>query len=142
MRSLSILVCALCVIAIAPFAAATGARLPGAYASLTAADAATCARACAEDGICMAWSFDRERRCELSAVVPIEPPATLAFGLSTRAPANLQQRTLAVHADPANLAPVRTAARAEAAPALAPAQEADHVLLGGPPEADLRLGLR
>jgi hypothetical protein len=115
----------------------------GAYVSLTASDAAACARACANDGICMAWSFERDNRCQLRAVVPGEPlPHALASGYAARAPAFLQPRTPLLH-DPASIEPETVAAPQAPEPvetATGPAD--DGMLLGGPSDGDLRLGMR
>lgn len=127
-------------------AAATESRAPGAYASLTVANAAACARACADDGICMSWSLYRDNVCQLSAVVAAASNSqALATGFAARAPAFLQPRTPVVEAQSVNT-------REETAPqSLAVAEEPslpetppadDLVLLGGPEEGDLRLGLR
>lgn len=132
--------------AIATCAAASDAPR-GAYASLTTADAAACARACAEDGICMAWSFRAENSCALSAVIATTPdPEALATGASSRAPAFFQSRTPVVQPTsvdtPAQTAPQHlAAAKAEDEPP-PPAEDDDTMLLGGPLEGDLRLGLR
>lgn len=118
-------------------------RIPGAYASLTVSNAAACARACAEDGICMAWSFHGDNQCQLSAVVSQANPQALAAGFASRAPAHLQPRAPDVHAEappPAQAALVE-AASGEVPPPTEP-QEDRLVLLGGPGEGDLRLGLR
>jgi hypothetical protein len=139
MRIRTALIGAACLAAIVTAAAATEApRTPGAYASLVAADASACARACNDDGICMAWSFHRENQCELTAVVPAQSDAqAVAAGLSSRAPSFLQPGTPILHAE-AVIAP----AAAIEAPEPAERSEADELLLGGPVDDDLRLGLR
>jgi hypothetical protein len=130
-------------------AAAASETSRGAYASLTTRDAAACARACADDGICMAWTFLAENQCELSAVVAAsENTHAVAFGYASRAPASLQRSTPLVHPQAADLAappqpaPQTLAAVPDEAPAPSNANEDDAILLGGPLEGDLRLGLR
>lgn len=141
MRLRTALLSALGFVAIVTAAAATE-RAPGAYASLTTRDAAACARACAEDGICMAWRFHRENQCQLSAAVSAQAdPLALAAGYATRAPAFLHARTPVLHA--AAAIESESFSEPEAPPAPLIAAEADTgELLGGPEEGDLRLGLR
>ena len=66
---------------------------PGAtYSTLEAHDPAACERACAEDTICMAWSY-RESACELKATVPgavIQSGAS--SGVSARARISIRVR--------------------------------------------------
>jgi len=70
---------------LAPPAAASG-KTPGAYVSLPVRDAAACARACADDGLCMAWSFNTSGACELTAILPLSSPEdAAAMGVSSRA---------------------------------------------------------
>ncbi|HYD72981.1 MAG TPA: PAN domain-containing protein [Candidatus Binatia bacterium] len=116
------------------------ARLPGAYTSLTTTNAAACARACAEDGICMAWSFHAGDQCQLSAVVSVQPIQALASGFSSRAPAALRPSTPIVYAEVAPQLAAQTPI--VETPASIEAENDDLVLLGGPGEGDLRLGLR
>jgi hypothetical protein len=125
--------------AVVTAAAATETPRAGAYASLTTADAAACARACADDGICMAWSFHRENQCELSAVVLAPSTQALATGFAQRAPAYLRPRAPIVGAAPATPRTIEFASSEEAPPPEPPPD--DGVLLGGPEEGDLRLGL-
>ena len=136
-------------IVVAAAAASETARTPGAYASLATRDAAACARACADDGICMAWSFRSDNQCDLSAVVSApQPTQALAAGYASRAPAFLQPATPAVHAEPLEIVapqaapPPLVASLAEEAPVPPEPSEKDLVLLGGPLDGDLRLGLR
>lgn len=101
-------------------------RPAGAFATLEAADAAACMRLCADDGLCMAWTFRDAGACELRAVVPTaasEPGAT--SGVSARAPASM--RRAIVTAPPAQPAPE--------APGTEPPATYAHAsdgLLGGP----------
>ncbi len=119
--------------------AAAASEAPGIYVSLTAASAAACARACAEDSICMAWSFHAHNQCRLRATVPGQADAqAVAAGFASRAPTFLQQEIPIVHAAPviadSPAPPSETAVVAKA--------EDSGELLGGPGEGDLRLGLR
>jgi hypothetical protein len=138
------LIAAVSFVAVTAAAASETTRAPGAYASLTTSNAAACARACAEDGICMAWSFHADNQCQLSAVVGQASPQALAAGFASRAPTFLQQRAPAFQAEaPAQPSPpTMVEADAEEVPAPAETEQDDLVLLGGPGEGDLRLGLR
>jgi len=114
----------------------------GAYASLTTTNAAACARACADDGICMAWSFRAESACDLSAVVPASAPeGALASGISSRAPVFALRQTTPPPAPMIEAAPAQN--NAETPEAVDPLAETDAelVLLGGPEEDHLRLRL-
>lgn len=148
----------LIVVALAIAAAPAGAvgKSPGAYANVAVRDAAACARLCADDGLCMAWTLYSGGACELTAVVPAEAPADSAgFGLASRALA-FAARPVAV----AQLTPITTpapvSAPAPSAPVPAPVaaapapqqlldvgpdfeSEDTTALLGGPEEGDLRL---
>lgn len=129
---------ALSAAAVITAAAATEApRAPGAYVSLTARDAAACARACADDGICMAWSFQRDNQCQLSAVLAAPDASALETGFATRAPTNLRPHTPVLHA----AAVIEPTVISPPAPLrAAPTVTADvGELLGGPEEGDLRL---
>jgi hypothetical protein len=119
-------------------------RIPGAYASLTVSNANACARACAEDGICMAWSFHAANQCQLSAVVSQAGPQALAAGFASRAPAQLRPSEPSVHveAPPSLPSHVLETAAEQVPPTTPEPHEDDMVLLGGPGEGDLRLGLR
>lgn len=116
--------------ALTPALAGSGA----AYATLPLHDAAACARACADDGLCIAWIQRPQGGCELSATAPATWPTDgSAGGLSNRAPAfaalpppapsTVAEHTESEHADEA----------AEDDPGYA--------LLGGPDEGALRLRL-
>jgi hypothetical protein len=60
----------------------------GAYAASPQRDARACARACANDGLCIAWAFHADNACALLANVPTSwPGEALSAGLSSRAPA-------------------------------------------------------
>ncbi|HYD89179.1 MAG TPA: hypothetical protein VEA80_17000 [Vitreimonas sp.] len=129
--------------------AAAPAHAAGAYASRAAADAAACARLCAEDGLCMLWSYTPQNQCELRATAPAAPPAGVV-GFSTRAPQALRQSFVNPSPTPASAAPLASVATPET-PALPETtartqEEADSDLLGGPepqsaalrPRLDLR----
>lgn len=114
-------------------AAATPALAAGsAFRTIASQTAASCARACADDGLCIAWTLTADS-CALSAIAPIEwPQAATAAGLSTRAPsfATLPQRPQMLTSTPPELAPQSEAA--------APQDDIEYALLGGPAESDLR----
>ena len=66
---------------------------PGAtFATVEAANPAACERLCADDTICMAWSF-HANACELKATIPaaIAQDGVIS-GISARAPASLRVR--------------------------------------------------
>lgn len=122
------------------------ARPGAAYLSSPAADADACARRCAEDGLCIAWTLQSTSACELhaNASAPIVTPGAYS-GLSPRAPAFA--RALALQAPPAetvNASATNAAPAGEDHLARAPRhEEAPDVaeLLGGPEDGDLRAGL-
>ena len=125
--------------------AAAASETSGAYTSLTTANAAACARACADDGICMAWSFHTGNQCQLSAVVSAQAsPQALAGGFASRAPVHLRPSAPIVNPDapPPLSPPAHNIETAEEVPSPPEAQPDGLVLLGGPSEGDLRLGLR
>ena len=114
-------------------AAATPALATGsAFRTIASQTAASCARACADDGLCIAWTLTADS-CALSAIAPIEwPQAATEVGLSTRAPsfAALPQRPQVL-----TPAPQETATHSEDS---ATQDDTDYALLGGPAESDLR----
>ncbi len=122
-------------LAVATSANATNQRVNGSYTSVTAHDAAACARACADDGLCIAWIRQAEGACDLMAIAPTAPPAAGAeAGISQRAPSFAAWPTPVVIAEPVVLL-------AAAAPDDSPRQpetEATLALLGGPDEETLR----
>jgi len=109
----------------APPALAAG----GAYMSVPAANAEACARACAEDGLCISWTFT-EQTCALAAVV-VMPPEGVSFGLSDRTPTQFRLRNITPGAAPSE-------SREHEALAVKPAKreavptETTPELLGGP----------
>ncbi len=110
----------------APAAFASGHA--GAYMVSPAADAAACARVCAEDGLCISWTF-ADQSCALAAVV-MTPAEGVSFGLSARAPAQFQLRSIPSLETPAGAGGVDAAAKPDA---IDPAPD----LLGGPVEVPL-----
>lgn len=119
------------------------ARLGGSFATIEAASAAACERACADDTLCMAWSF-HANSCELKAIVPAATPLEgVISGVSARAPASMRVR----FEPPAPPAEPVIAVREDAAPATFAArathsEDASLALLGGPaPAGELRGGL-
>mgnify|MGYP001357910258 CR=1 FL=1 len=119
-------------------AAPFGARAAGgAYASLPAADAAACARLCADDALCMAWSFQDARLCHLRATAPPEAPTGLAHGLSERASGELRRMLirdsdiLGPTASQADAAPPEASTGVIPAAQLDEADALDGMLLGG-----------
>lgn len=125
-------------------------KTPGVYAFLDVRDTAACARACADDGLCMAWAL-YANSCELTAIVPTNAPAdATAFALASRAPAFASLRPIAapapiaatpIAASPATPLAESTAQTDEIAEPFTadPELDGDLVLLGGPEEGDLRL---
>lgn len=130
------------VIAAPAFATGKG---PGAYTNMVVRDAEACARACADDGLCMAWSFYSSGACELTATVPANAPeGSASFGLAARAPtfASRQPAPTPAVAQVAAPQPAPAAQEPEAPTVIAAAEiDADLVLLGGPEEGDLRARL-
>lgn len=115
------------------------ARPGGAYATVEAETPAACERICADDTICMAWSF-QANACELKAIVPAAHAQNGAIsGVSARAPTSLRVQFEAPAT--ATSATVVTEIHEEDAPASAPMPEDEisMALLGGPEGVD---GLR
>jgi hypothetical protein len=82
---------ALLLAAVASAVLTSTAAAGGVYATLPAADAAACARQCADDGLCIAWAYRGADACDLRAVAPASSPSeAIAFGFSSRAPAALR----------------------------------------------------
>jgi hypothetical protein len=147
MRKLCIALSVLTVAALATLSAPANAidptRSAGAYNVIEARDANACARACANDGLCMVWVHRATGACELMAVVPASAPDG-AYGMAARAPSSMRLRTpveiqqVAMIADTA-----RAPALAETPPQIAPETllpetEDTLALLGGPDEETLR----
>jgi hypothetical protein len=121
-------------------AGAADQRVNASYNTVTTRDVAACARACADDGLCVAWMRQASGACDLIAVAPTAPaPDGASTGLSSRAPS--------FAAWPAPLAPTEvTAPAAQTQPAVVhePETEVTLLLLGGPEDNTLRprLGAR
>jgi hypothetical protein len=127
-------------LAAATSANATSQRVNGSYTSVTARDAAACARACADDGLCIAWIRHADTSCELMAIAPNAPPTNGAeVGIATRAPSFAVWPTPIVAAQP-----VIVLAAAAPQTIHQPETEASLALLGGPDDETLRprLGAR
>ncbi len=108
-----------------------------AYATLPLRDAAACARACADDGLCIAWIQRVHGACELSATAPTTWPADgSAVGLSSRAPA-----FAALPASTPSEAPPATNVNSELVITAGASENDDpaYALLGGPDEGGLSL---
>lgn len=117
------------------------ARPGGTYATVEAETVAACERRCADDTICMAWSF-HANSCELKAIVPaaIEQHGIVS-GVSARAPASMRARFEPSPPQAATIEAHEFEAEAPAA-AAAPEDEISVALLGGPEtEQDLRARL-
>ncbi len=116
------------------------ARPGGSYASAEAETPAACERLCADDTLCMAWSFGANV-CEFKAIVPVAiAQEGVISGVSARAPASMRQRF--EPAPPAAVPSVNAeeSASLEAqATAPRPEDEISLALLGGP---DSEEGLR
>lgn len=116
------------------------ARPGGTYSSVEADNAVACARVCADDTICMAWSF-RENTCELKATVPAQVAQSGATsGVSARAPGYLRVHyETPVAAAPATSAEVSIEADTQATTTSVEEDDVSLALLGGPePEEGLR----
>ncbi len=109
------------------------ARPGGSFSTIEVESPAACERACADDTLCMAWSF-QANSCELKAIVPaaVDREGVIS-GVSARAPGSMRVRF--EQRPPNALNPV-VSAHEEDEPA-AFASEGAHVdaalaLLGGP----------
>jgi hypothetical protein len=124
----------------AALAAATSAnaanqRVNGSYMSVTARDANACARACADDGLCIAWIRHADATCELMAIAPETPaPIGAEVGIATRAPSFAAWPARVAATEPVVALPVATQETA----IHQPVTEATLALLGGPDEETLR----
>lgn len=119
------------------------ARAAGAFATVEAASPALCERACEDDTICMAWSF-QANVCELRATMPIASVREgVVSGFSRRVPAPVRARAEAPR--PALSAAGQAEQHAETAGAgleIRNETDASLALLGGPEtEQGLRGGL-
>lgn len=109
------------------------ARPGGSFSRLEAESAAACERLCADDTLCMAWSF-RDNACELKAIVPAAVTETgVISGVSMRAPTSMRMA-----ATPADVTPA-VRIEAEAPRASETNTTVDVALLGGlEPTGELR----
>ena len=116
------------------------ARPGGSYSTVQTETPTACERHCADDTLCMAWSF-QANACEPKAIVPAatERDGTIS-GISMRAPASIRVRF-----EPPVAAPTIAAHEDEPSPIAAetaPQQDVALALLGGPETGeDLRGGL-
>lgn len=114
-------------------------RPGGAYLSLPASSADACVALCAQDQICMAWSFKAaDNACELKAVItPATPAEGFQSGLSARAP--YFARHTGADADAPIISPAQTVAAIENAPtapaSLTPTASAAPLALGSDEQA-------
>jgi len=118
-------------------AGAADQRVNASYNTVTTRDVAACARACADDGLCVAWMRQASGACDLIAVAPTAPaPDGASTGLSSRAPS--------FAAWPAPIEVTASAAQTRPAIVHEPETEVTLLLLGGPEDNVLRprLGAR
>lgn len=120
------------------FAAMAGAAFatppPGVYDFQDQADVQACAHVCAEDTLCVAWTFGGAGKCALMAAAPSQTEAGWVSGLSPNAPAFV--RTAAA-------SPVSAAIETpRPTPAPSPETTAEAALLGGPDDSALRTRLQ
>lgn len=113
------------------------ARTAGAYASVESDSANQCQRLCADDGLCMAWTFTTANTCQMTAIVPDPTPSPGAVsGLSARAPGYslrpmIAQAAPAPQPDPEPIPGLRRLMVAESEPSLR-VLDVESELLGGP----------
>lgn len=128
------LVCVAFMTAMTALAApALAADRAGFYATLEA-DADDCARACAEDSLCVAWTH-QDASCGLSAAAPQSLVAGAHFGLSPNAPAFIRAQFAARQTPEPTLPEPPPATQVIAA---RHEDTASLELLGGPDEDALR----
>lgn len=144
MRALLALPLALGLALAATFAAPVSAtepnapRSPGAYVTNQSANAEACARACAEDGLCMAWTYSNAGACGLMAVAPTATDTGSIFGVSARAPAFVRRQAPAPIVVPPPIEQTATSAPAPARAGPPAEDETSLALLGGPEAEALR----
>jgi hypothetical protein len=126
MRAVSISIATLAMLAVVVDVWAAG----GVYATTASRDAAACARACADDGLCMAWSYEVDGACSLRATTPASPTG-IAHGFSARAPATLREPAATTAPMPAAVNASPTTQAEEAAANARPEDETSVMLLGG-----------
>jgi hypothetical protein len=99
---------------------------------VTTSNADACARACADDGLCIAWVRYTDGACELMAIAPSAPPSMGAeAGVASRAPPFAAWPAPVVTAEPVVIPVASLTVRY-------PETEATLVLLGGPEDEGLR----
>ncbi len=109
----------------------------GAYAMLAFDNRDACARACEEDSMCVAWSFQGEE-CAQFATAPQNFILGANAGLSPNAPRFIRaQFAPRLEVAPSNIVTVTKPQNTPETHA-----EASLVLLGGPDEADIRSRLQ
>lgn len=126
---------ALAVIALAAFDAP---RANGAYSNTHVANADACAQLCAGDTLCMAWVYT-EDYCALRATVPASLPASVATGLSPRAPSALRPEPQVPTPASIALPPLPRAQASDPMPRRPVERVETAGLLGGPEEDSTRL---
>lgn len=118
------------------------ARPGGTFATAEAETPAACERLCADDTLCMAWSF-QANSCELKAVVPAAITRDgVISGVSSRAPAAMRVRFEDPPVPAATIAAAHELDTPDAPAAeAAPEDDVSLALLGGP-ESDEGLRTR
>ena len=102
----------------------------GVYATLPARDSAACARLCADDALCMAWTLRPDNLCDLRATVPEASATGGTTGLSSRAPGGMRSWTQI--SNQAAATALATEPGAASAQAQRPEDDISAMLLGGP----------
>lgn len=122
--------------------AAFAAPPPGIYDFQDQPDSQACAHVCADDTLCVAWTFGGPGKCGLLAAAPEVTEAGWVSGLSPNAPNFLRREaqvapeaTSAPQATPSEPSPPSEHAEAQ------PETEMETALLGGPEEGALRARL-
>ncbi|WP_158766438.1 hypothetical protein [Terricaulis silvestris] len=122
-------------LAVATSANATSQRVNGSYTSVTTHDANACARACADDGLCIAWIRHADGACALMAIAPETPaPTGTEAGIASRAPSFAAWPAPSAATEPVIALPIATQETAFHQPET----EATLALLGGPDGETLR----
>jgi hypothetical protein len=135
MRAVSIWIATLAMLAVGADAWAAG----GVYATAPSRDAAACARICADDSLCIAWSYGADGACSLRATAPASPIGE-AHGFSARAPAALRAEAATLPAAAQTVNTTRTG-EADQPPVRARAEDETSLMLLGGLETDAT-GLR
>ena len=111
----------------------------GAYAVLAFDNPQACARACEDDTLCVAWSFQGEE-CAQFATAPQDFTVGPNANLSSNAPRFIRTQFAPHAAAPASSPNIVTTAKPQ--PVAETHDEASLVLLGGPEEGDIRSRLQ